>query len=96
MFVIAVDFTLHEQHLAAFVALMQEHARIPRETEPECRRFDVCRDPLRPERVFLYELYDDKAAFDAHLASEHFKAFDVVSKSMVVGKTVHAHELVNA
>ena len=95
MYVIAVDFTIHAQDLAAFMLLMLENAQVSRETEPGCRRFDVCRDPARPEHVFLYELYDDRAAFDAHLADAHFKAFDAAVKSMVASKAVQAYELVN-
>ena len=96
MHVITVDFTIHPEHLAAFMPLMLENARISRETEAGCRRFDVCRDPAQPDRVFLYELYDDRAAFDAHLAAAHFKAFDGLAKTMVANKAVHAYELVSA
>ena len=41
MYVIAVDFTIHAQDLAAFMPLIRENARISRESEPGCRRFDV-------------------------------------------------------
>jgi autoinducer 2-degrading protein len=95
MYVIAVDFTIHAQDLAAFMSLMRENARISREREPGCRRFDVCRDPAQPEHIFLYELYDDRVAFDAHLAAAHFKEFDSAVKSMVASKAVHTYELVN-
>ncbi len=95
MYVIAVDFTLHAQQLPEFMPLMLENARISREAEPGCLRFDVCRDPARPEHVFLYELYEDRSAFDAHLASAHFKAFDAMTRAMLAGKAVHAYELVN-
>jgi quinol monooxygenase YgiN len=44
--------------------------------EPGCRRFDVWCDTGDCSRVFLFEIYDDRAAFDAHLASPHFRAFD--------------------
>lgn len=96
MYVVTVDFTIPEEHLAAFMPLMLENARVSRETEAGCRRFDVCSDPVQPERVFLYELYDDRAAFDAHLATAHFKDFDGAVKTMVAGKAVHAYELVSA
>lgn len=95
MYAIAVAFTIHAHDLAAFMPLMRENARISRESEPGCRRFDVCRDSAQPEHVFLYELYDDRAAFDAHLAAAHFKAFDAAVKSMVASKAVHAYELAN-
>lgn len=96
MYVIAVEFTIHPQQLAAFMPLLLENARVSRETEPGCRRFDVCRDPGRPERVFLYELYDDRAAFDAHLAAAHFKAFDAAAAPMLAAKSVHSYDLLNA
>ena len=96
MYVIAVDFNIHAEHLAAFMPLMLENARVSRETEAGCRRFDVCSDPVQPERVFLYELYDDRAAFEAHLAAAHFKAFDAAARGMAASKTVHAYQLVNA
>lgn len=96
MYVIAVDFTLHAQHIGAFMALMLENARVSRETESGCRRFDVCRDPAGPECVFLYEVYDDRAAFEAHLAAAHFKAFDSATKAMVASKAVRAFELMNS
>lgn len=96
MYVITVEFTIHPEHLAAFMPLMRENARVSRETEAGCRRFDVCRDPAQPERVFLYELYDDRAAFEAHLSATHFMAFDGAAKAMVARKAVHAYELVDA
>jgi autoinducer 2-degrading protein len=95
MYVITVDFTIHAKDLAAFMPLMRENARISRESEPGCRHFDVCGDPAQPEHVFLYEVYDDRAAFDAHLAAAHFKDFDAAVKSMFASKAVRAYELMN-
>jgi quinol monooxygenase YgiN len=42
--------------------------------EPGCRQYDPSRDPGRPGVFFIYEVYDDEAAFAAHEASEHFRA----------------------
>ena len=95
MHVISVEFTIHAQHLSEFMPLLLENAHVSRETEPGCRRFDVCRDPSRLERIFLYEIYADRPAFEAHLASAHFKAFDVLTKSMLASKAVQAYELLN-
>lgn len=96
MYVITVDFTIHREHLATFMPLMLENARISRETEAGCCRFDVCRDLAQPEHVFLYEIYDDRAAFDVHLGAAHFKAFDGAVRTMVADKAVHAYELASA
>jgi (4S)-4-hydroxy-5-phosphonooxypentane-2,3-dione isomerase len=88
MYVVAVEFIIRPEALAAFMPLMLENARASRTDEPGCRQFDVCVDPKKPERIFLYELYDDRAAFDAHLATPHFKSFDAATAAMFAGKTV--------
>jgi quinol monooxygenase YgiN len=95
MYVVSVDFTIHSQQMTAFMPLMLENARVSRETEPGCLRFDVCRNSGQPERSFLYEVYADRAAFDEHLATTHFKAFDALAKTMVASKVIHVYELVN-
>jgi quinol monooxygenase YgiN len=48
----------------------------------------------RKASVFLYEIYDDRAAFDAHLAAAHFKRFDAAVGSMVASKAVRLLNLV--
>lgn len=94
MVVVAVEFMIHVESVAAFMPLMIENARASRTDEPGCRQFDVCTDRTRPERIFLYELYDHRAAFDAHLATTHFKSFDAATVSMIAAKTVYLMERV--
>lgn len=72
---------------------MIANARASREREPGCRQFDVCVTDDDPGRVFLYEIYDDRAAFDAHLASAHFKAFDATVAPWLETKTVRTYAL---
>jgi (4S)-4-hydroxy-5-phosphonooxypentane-2,3-dione isomerase len=88
MYVVIVDFQIKPERVAEFMPLMVENARASRETEPGCRQFDVCVDPADKTRVFLYELYDDRAAFDAHLATAHFKRFDAAVGAMLASKAV--------
>jgi autoinducer 2-degrading protein len=90
MYVVTVEFDVHPRHLAAFLPLMLGNARASRESEPGCRQFDVFADPARPNCIFLYEIYEDRAAFDAHLASAHFKRFDAAVRDMVANKVVRA------
>lgn len=82
MYAVAVTFTLKPGCREAFMARMLPNAEASR-GEPACRYFDVCTDPERPEHVFLYELYDDRAGFDAHLAAPHFLAFAEAVAEMV-------------
>ena len=44
----------------------------PARDEPGCRRFDVVEPPGEADRILLYEIYDDRAAFEAHLKTPHF------------------------
>ena len=94
MFAVTVEFTLDPAQRDAFMPLMLENATRSREDEPGCRQFDVCTDATRPDRVFLYELYDDAAAFDAHLAAPHFRAFAAATATMVAGRVLERWERV--
>jgi len=86
--VVTVEFEIHPQRIGAFLPLLRENARLSREREPGCRQFDVCTDPARPDAVFLYERYCDRAAFEAHLASSHFLVFDAAVRGMIAAKAV--------
>jgi autoinducer 2-degrading protein len=93
-FVITVDFTVKPGAMAAFRKLIDRNARDSCAGEPGCRRFDVL-VPLEPgDKVFLYEIYDDRAAFDAHLKTPHFDVFNRESEALVISKKVAQYNLV--
>ena len=92
MYVIIVRFTLKDGSMDAFLPLMQTNAAQSVAQEPGCHQFDVCRDPDDPLVVFLYEVYDDAAAFQQHMASPHFKAFDAATGPMIATKDVQSYE----
>lgn len=85
---LVVEFRIRPAHVDAFADAIVENARASRETEPGCRQFDVCRDPADPTLFFLYELYDDEAAVQAHLRAPHFLAMSAASADWVEHKTV--------
>lgn len=93
-FVVTVLFKLVAEHASAFHAAVRIQARNSLERESECHRFDVCVDPVDPSSVFLYEIYTDKAAFDAHLASQHFAEFNALVSPWTVAKEVRTFSLV--
>lgn len=88
MFAVVVQFEIVPTEMDAFLPLMHANARASLQEEPGCQRFDVLTDETRPTSVVLYELYDDAAAFDTHLASAHFASFDAASSPMIAKKTV--------
>lgn len=91
MYAVVVTFEVKEDRIEVFMPAMVRNAQTSLAEEPGCCRFDVCTDPSRANEVFLYELYTDRAAFDAHLASDHFMAFDAHVADMIAGKTVRTY-----
>ncbi|MDQ6620734.1 MAG: antibiotic biosynthesis monooxygenase [Pseudomonadota bacterium] len=94
MHVVTVEFVVHPESIEPFMQAMLVNARASLEKEPGCTRFDVCVDPENPSHVFLYELYSDAAAFEAHLRTEHFKSFDALVAPWLQSKRVKRWELV--
>ena len=92
-FVITVDFRLKPGAMVAFRRLIDANAIASCHEEPGCRRFDVLTPEDEPDRVFLYEIYDDKPAFDAHLKTAHFAQFNRDSAELVLSKTVASYSL---
>jgi autoinducer 2-degrading protein len=86
--VLLVEFRIHPAHIVEFETAILSNAATSLKNEAGCRRFDVCRDPQDAALFFLYEIYDDQAAIDAHLKSAHYLAFDSASRDWVEQKTV--------
>jgi len=91
-FAITVVFDLVSGQRDRFLKLVKENAATSVNVEPGCHRFDVLL-PEAEDRVVLYEIYNDRAAFDAHLATSHFKVFDRATKDLVKGKAVTSFTL---
>lgn len=90
--VIIVHFTIRPGCEAPFLTLMQDNAAKSVALEPGCHRFDVAASDDQ-RQVFLYEVYEDGAAFDHHLVAAHYLAFDRASREMVLEKTVQRFTL---
>ena len=86
-YVITVAFVARPEHRAEFRTAMLGNAHASRITEPGCRQFDVCETADGAE-IFLYEVYDDEAAFKAHLATAHYRDFNATTTPWVVLKRV--------
>jgi (4S)-4-hydroxy-5-phosphonooxypentane-2,3-dione isomerase len=89
-YVVHVEFEIRPELFEAFRPLMVENARASLRDEPGCRQFDVSLPADGAPRVLLYEVYDDEAAFQAHLASAHFARFAEATREMIVGRRIVA------
>jgi len=72
MYVLVVTIDIKPGFKEQFVAAMLEDARGSVANEPGCLRFDVIQDEQNANRIYLYEVYRDKSAFDAHTQTPHF------------------------
>lgn len=58
----------HEAEVAEVFSKLTDESR----KEPGCVTFQVHRHKTEPRRFFIYEMYKDDAALEAHRASPHF------------------------
>lgn len=73
MYVLVVKIQIKPEFRDQFMQSMIEvDAKGSVQNEPGCVRFDVIEDESDPNRIYLYEVYRDRAAFDAHLQAPHF------------------------
>ena len=73
-----------------FIARVRRQAEDSLNFEEACHQFDVCLPEGERNRVFLYEIYDDEAAFQHHLKTQHFLDFSADTADWVESKTVQA------
>ena len=88
MYVVVVEFRVAPGKAAEFMGHMRTQARNSLASEPGCRQFDVCVAEGDPQEILLYEVYDDRAAFEAHLAAPYFAPFDAAVQPLITSKTV--------
>ena len=89
MFVITVDFEIKSEFVNEFRNRVLKQAKDSLHNEEKCLIFDVCFDEKNTNKVFLYEIYQDKDAFDYHLKSDHYLNFDKDVKNWVTKKIVN-------
>jgi autoinducer 2-degrading protein len=88
MYTVVVEFHIRPAHIQAFHQAIVANARLSVENEEGCHQFDVCRDQANPSLFYLYEIYDDEAAFHAHLKTAHFLSMNTLTNPWVDSKTV--------
>ncbi len=88
MYALLVQVDVKPEHRDAYLTAISGHARRARENEPGTIRFDVIADGKDPNRIYLYEAYVDKSAFDAHATGESIAIFREEAKEMSNGTTI--------
>jgi quinol monooxygenase YgiN len=89
VYINAVELVIIPSEMPKFLEAIRENAANAVK-EPGCREFNVSVLANRPNHVFLYEVYDNEAALNAHRATDHFKKYQATTASMVADRNVRA------
>jgi len=79
----AVEYDIAPGQVDNFLAALKENGAASVK-EPGCREFDILVSQKDANHVFIFEVYNDAAAAEAHTATEHFKKYKAATKDMVV------------
>lgn len=86
MLTLFVELPVKSDRIDDFLRAMEENARSSVRDEPGCLRFDVSRDREDPSKVYLYEVYVDAAALDAHRTMPHYLKWRDTVKDWYTGE----------
>lgn len=91
MIALVVTLQVQPERHEEFVTAITENAARSVGDEPGCVRFDVSRGVDDELRYWLYELYVDQAAVDAHRAARHFAVWrSAADRCVVPGSQVNS------
>lgn len=85
----AVDIDVVAGQIDAYLAALKENGAASVH-EPGCHEFNITVSPKDPNHVFIFEVYDNAAAFEAHRATDHFKKYAATTKEMVAKRDARA------
>jgi autoinducer 2-degrading protein len=82
LFIAAVEYDIVPGQVDNFLAALKENGA-ESVKEPGCRELDIAVSQKDPNHVFIFEVYENAAAAEAHTATEHFKKYKAATKDMV-------------
>jgi len=96
MFAVVVNFKINPGRMEPFLGHIRVNAASSLRDEPGCHRFDIWTDPARPDEVFLYELYENEVAFEAHQKMPHFAAMGRAAQGLVAERALTTYSTPHA
>jgi quinol monooxygenase YgiN len=89
LYINAVDIDVVPGQIETYLAAIKEVGAATIRTEPGCSEFDITVSQKDPNRVFIFEVYDNAAAVDAHLKTDHYKKYAATVKDIIAKREVH-------
>jgi quinol monooxygenase YgiN len=88
VYCIIVKTELRPGKREAFLQAMLPNAEASVRLEPGCHVFDVLEAQEEPNTFYLYEIYADKDALQAHKATDHYQTSRGVVNDLIEKQTV--------
>jgi autoinducer 2-degrading protein len=89
VYINAVDLVVIPSEMPKFLEAIKENGANAVK-EQGCREFNITVLASNPNHVFLYEVYDNEAALNAHRQTEHFKKYQAATANMIADRNVRA------
>jgi quinol monooxygenase YgiN len=83
-FIVIAEFQVKPGKMPAFLEAARDDASYSVADEPGCRQFEVICPEGSEDTVVFYEVYDSRAAFDAHLETPHLERFRQAFPALIV------------
>lgn len=83
-FVVIAEFQVKPGMMTAFLEAARDDAAHSVADEPGCRQFDIICPQGSDDTVVFYEVYERRAAFDAHLETPHLARFRNAFPSLII------------
>ena len=83
-----VDLEINPADFRKFVPAIMQNGETAVKEEPGVIQFDIMAPKDEPNHVFLYEVYENEAAYKSHLQSAGFKKFQAATTGMVKNRKV--------
>ncbi len=93
LYINAVDIDVVPGQIDNYLAALKENAAASVQ-EPGCHAFNIAVSQKDTNHVFIFEVYDNAAALDAHRQTDHFKKYATTTKDMVAKREAHPLSLV--
>jgi quinol monooxygenase YgiN len=87
--VLVVEYNIKPECRDAYLARIRRHRRDVLANEPGCKAFNILTTEEDPNRVLLYEVYADAAAFDAHGKTPYMANYRTETEPMAASRVRH-------
>jgi quinol monooxygenase YgiN len=90
LYINAVDIDVLPGQVETYLSAIKEVGAASIQSEPGCSEFNITVSQKDPNHLFIFEVYNDAAAFHAHLQTDHYKKYAAVAKKVVAKREVYS------